>query len=44
MRHELSRHFTKEEMKMAKKCLKTCSPSLAVREMQIKMTPRSVSF
>jgi hypothetical protein len=38
--HELNRQFAKEEVQMASKYMKKYSTSLAVKEMQIKITLR----
>jgi hypothetical protein len=38
--NELNRAFSKEEFQMTKKYMKKCSPSLAIKEIQIKITLR----
>jgi hypothetical protein len=39
-KNELNRAFSKKEVQIAKKHMKKCSPSLAIKELQIKTTLR----
>jgi hypothetical protein len=41
---ELNRIFPKEEIQMVKNHMKKCSPSLAIKEMQIKITPVRIAI
>jgi hypothetical protein len=44
LQNEMKRTFSKEEVQMAKKCMKKCLTFSAIKEMQIKTALRFTSF